>query len=119
MDASTCSPAAAYTSTNDLPGRSPGWLYAGGTSIAAPLLAGAVADAAQAAGHPLGVLGPALYQMHGPGDGITGITSGNTSLPGIPGYPARPGYNLTAGIGTISSISLFSRALARLARGPR
>lgn len=115
MDASMCSPVAAYTSTNVLPGQVPGWVYEAGSSVAAPLFAGAVADAAQAAGQPLGALGPALYQLHGAADGITDVASGTTSLPGIPGYPARPGYDLTTGIGTISSIPLFSRALARLA----
>jgi subtilase family serine protease len=115
MDASFCSPAAAFTSENVMPGRSPGWLYVGGSSIAAPLFAGVVADAAQLAGHPLGVLGPLLYQMRGPGDGITDITSGTTSLPGIPGYQARPGYDLASGLGTIASTGLFARDLARLA----
>jgi subtilase family serine protease len=116
MDASDCSPVAAYTSTNDLPGRSPGWIYVSGTSVAAPLFAGAVADAAQAAGHPLGVLGPALYQLHGGSDGIADVTSGSNTMPGLPGYAARPGYDLPTGIGTVSSITLFSRALARTAR---
>jgi kumamolisin len=115
MDASDCSPVAAYTSTNDLPGRQPGWIYVSGTSVAAPLFAAVVADAAQVAGRPLGVLGPALYQMHGAADGITDVTAGNDSMPGLPGYPARPGYDLPTGIGTVSSITLFSRALARLA----
>lgn len=114
MDASDCSPVAAYTSTSDLPGQHPGWISVSGTSVAAPLFAGAVADAAQAAGHPLGVLGPALYHMHGTADGITDVTAGDDAMPGAPGYHARPGYDLPTGIGTISSIPLFSRALARL-----
>lgn len=113
MDASDCSPVAAYTSTNDLPGRHPGWIYVSGTSVAAPLFAGVAADAAQAAGHPLGVLGPALYRLHGSSDGITDVTSGSNTMPGLPGYAARPGYDLPTGLGTVSSIPLFSRALAR------
>ena len=83
-----------------------------GTSVAAPLFAGVVADAAQAAGHPLGVLGPALYRMHGAADGIADVTAGNDSMPGMPGYPATPGYDLPTGIGTVSSTRLFSMALA-------
>ena len=39
----------------------------GGTSEAAPLFAGLEADAIQAAGHPLGFINPALYQLHGDG----------------------------------------------------
>jgi subtilase family serine protease len=118
MVASDCSPVAAYASTNDLPGRQPGWTYVSGTSVAAPLFAGVAADAAQVAGHPLGVLGPALYQLHGAADGLADVTAGNDSMPGIPGYPARPGYDLPTGIGTVTSITLFSRALARLAGEP-
>jgi subtilase family serine protease len=86
--------------------------------MAAPLLAGLVADAAQEAGHPLGVLGPALYQVHGPCDGIDDITTGTGTIPGIAGYPARPGYDLPAGIGTVSSALRFTTALACLAGRP-
>lgn len=112
MAASDCSPVAAYTSTNDLPGRDPGWIYIAGTSVAAPLFAGVVADAAQAAGHPLGVLGPALYRLRGAADGITDVTDGNDSMPGMTGWSATLGYDLPTGIGTVSSIRLFSTALA-------
>jgi kumamolisin len=115
MDASPCSPVLAYTSTSELPGQHPGWVAMSGTSVAAPLFAGVVADAAQAAGHPLGVLGPALYRMRGTADGVTDITAGTDAMPGLPGYPARPGYDLPTGIGTVASTALFSKALARLA----
>lgn len=47
-------------------GQPPGWADIFGTSVAAPLFAGTVADAAQIAGHRLGVLSPALRRMHGP-----------------------------------------------------
>ena len=111
MDASPCSPILTYITD----GRASGWCRTfSGTSMAAPLLAGLVADAAQAAGHRLGVLGPALYQMHGP-DGIADITTGTDTVPGITGDTARPGYDLPTGIGTISSALRFTTALARLA----
>jgi hypothetical protein len=55
MDASNCSPAAVFEQPL-MPGS--GWGTAQGTSISAPLFAGLVADAAQLAGHRLGVLGP-------------------------------------------------------------
>jgi len=93
---------------------SPGWSDAGGTSVSAPLFAGLVADAAQQAGHALGQINPALYRMHGPGDGITDITRGSNTDHGIPGYPTRPGYDLPTGIGTIASASRFVTALVRL-----
>jgi len=44
-----------------------GWGTAQGTSMSVPLFAALVADAAQLAGHRIGVLGPALYTLHGPG----------------------------------------------------
>jgi hypothetical protein len=72
---------------------SAGWNYAWGSSMSAPLLAGIIADAAQQAGRPLGVINPALYQMHGPADGITDVTRGNDSAHGVPGYSAGPGYD--------------------------
>lgn len=94
---------------------SPGWTSAAGTSVSAPLLAGLVADAAQQAGHSLGLINPALYQMHGSADGITDITRGTNTDHGVPGYPARPGYDLPTGIGTIASATRFVTALIRLA----
>jgi subtilase family serine protease len=115
MDASPCSSVLAYISLSGLPGRRPGWGPVSGTSVAAPLFAGIVADAAQAAGHPLGVLDPALYQLHGTADGIMDITQGTDSMPGHPGYPARPGYDLPTGIGTVDQALPFITALARAA----
>ena len=117
MDGSPCSPARAYTGTARPPRQDPGWVTVSGTSVAAPLFAGLVADAAQHAGHPLGVLGPALYQLHGTADGIGDITGGSDAMPGRPGWPARPGYDLPSGIGTISAALPFIIALAR-ASGP-
>jgi subtilase family serine protease len=92
---------------------SPGWFHAVGTSISAPLLAGIVADAAQLAGHRLGLINPALYRMRGPADGVLDITRGSNTDHGVPGYPAAPGYDLPSGIGTVGSAALFVPALAR------
>jgi subtilase family serine protease len=75
-----------------MPG-SPDWYHAGGTSISAPLFAGITADAVQFAGHRLGRLGPALYQMHGAGDGILDVTQGSNTDHGVRGYSAAPGYD--------------------------
>ena len=51
--------------TQKLPSGAAGYAESaiGGTSLAAPLFAGVVADAEQAAGHPFGFLNPALYGM--------------------------------------------------------
>jgi subtilase family serine protease len=109
MDASECSPVAVYQQA-----WSPaGWGRSQGTSMATALFAALVADAAQAAGHRLGLLGPALYSLRGPGDGLADVTQGNDSLPGMPGWSARPGYSLPAGIGTVGSALPFVTALAR------
>jgi hypothetical protein len=78
------------------------------TSEATPLFAGIVALAARVAGHPLGLINPALYTMsarHLPG--IVDVTSGNNTvsftqdgqLYTVQGYSAREGYSLAAGVG--------------------
>ena len=95
------------------PRTSPGWFHAVGTSVSAPLLAGLAADAAPLAGHPLGLINPALYRMRATADGILDITRGSNTARGVPGYPATPGYDLPSGIGTIGSAALFVPALAR------
>jgi len=83
-----------------------------GTSISAPLFAGLVACADQYAGHRLGVLGPALYRMAGTGDGVLDITHGSNTLGGVPGFTARPGYDLPSGIGAVGDAAQFVPALA-------
>jgi subtilase family serine protease len=110
MDASNCSPAAVFEQPL-IPGS--GWGTAQGTSISAPLFAALVADAAQLAGHRLGVLGPALYSLHGAADGITDVTSGTDTIPGMAGFTTRPGYDLPTGLGTVGNARQFTAALAR------
>jgi subtilase family serine protease len=111
MDASPRTPVQVYDT-----GSESGWLRASGTSIAAPLFAGLATDAAALAGHPLGQLGRVLYQMDSTTDGLQDVTSGTTALPGTSvGYPARAGYDLAAGVGTVTNAALFTAALARQA----
>jgi subtilase family serine protease len=117
VDVSMDALAWAYIKTPGVPS-SAGWFWAGGSSVSAPLFAGLVADAAQQAGHPLGLINPALYQTHGPADGILDITHGSNTLHGVPGYSAGPGYDLPTGIGTISNATAFVTTLARLAQHP-
>jgi subtilase family serine protease len=121
MDASCNSAVAVYAS---FPGSGPDhWQSSCGTSLATPLFAGIVALADQAAGHPLGLINPALYQMlaaHDPG--IVDVVSGNNaqgfSLNGqsvtVPGFSAGPGYDLASGAGTVDAAA-FVPELARLA----
>jgi subtilase family serine protease len=98
----------------------PGWYIFGGTSEATPIFSGIVALADQVAGHPLGLINPALYALgwasqHGDRDtGLVDITTGNNSFAGVTGYDATPGYDLASGWGTIDAAK-FVPALARAA----
>jgi subtilase family serine protease len=111
MDASNCSPVAVFEQPL-MPGS--GWGAAQGTSMSAPLFAALVADAVQLARRRLGVLGPALYSLHGTADGIMDITSGTDAIPGMPGFAAGLGYDLPTGLGTVGDARWFAAALARV-----
>jgi subtilase family serine protease len=84
---------------------------AGGTSASAPFWAGLIALADQEAGHPLGFVNPAIYQIaRGPlyHKAFHDVTTGNnttvltvTSSPvTITGYQAGPGWDPVTGWGT-------------------
>jgi subtilase family serine protease len=84
-----------------------GWTASCGTSESAPMFAAIVALAGQVAGHPLGLINPALYALaagHAPG--IVAVASGNNtvSFSGVTvhGYSVRHGYNLVTGLGTVN-----------------
>ena len=100
-----------------------GWSPECGTSEATPLFAGIVALADQVAGHSLGLINPALYQLaarHQPG--IVRVTRGNNTVSftqggrvqTVTGFAARPGYDLASGLGTVNA-PYFVPELARLA----
>ena len=100
-----------------------GYYLIGGTSLATPLFAGVVAMADQVAGHALGLINPAIYQMVAARDpGLVDVTSGTNTVTGshdghavtIRGFPARPGYDLVTGAGTVNAAD-FVPELARLA----
>jgi subtilase family serine protease len=104
-------------------GEPAGWYPACGTSEATPLFAGIVALADQEAGHPLGVINPALYRMsaqHLPG--VVDVTRGNNTvsfpqggrLHTVRGFRALPGYDLASGVGTVDA-RYFVLELARAA----
>lgn len=81
-----------------------GWVGAGGTSAASPLVAGLVADVADTCAGRLGDLAPGLYAAASqtPGAALASVTSGTNDLTGAtgPNYAAGPGYNLASGLGT-------------------
>jgi len=100
------------------PGGIRGWAVTGGTSAATPLFAGVVAIADQYAGRRLGLLNPALYALAaaGQGHGIVDVTTGTSAVEAVPGFPARGGYDLATGLGTVDAEQLVV-ALATPASG--
>ncbi len=79
----------------------------GGTSISAPIWAGIMAIVNQKAGHSLGFINPALYQIglsSKAASDFNDITSGNNTqtVKGtvVPGYPAVAGWDPITGFGT-------------------
>jgi hypothetical protein len=71
-----------------------------------------VALADQVAGHPIGLINPALYRlsaMRAPG--IADVTSGGNTVSfrqggkyhTVRGFRARPGYDLASGVGTVNA----------------
>lgn len=97
----------------------PGWHLIAGTSESCPIMSGVVALAAQAAGHRLGTINPALYQLGRASTnprlakftGIQDVTVGNISDNGVTGPSAGPGYDMATGWGTIDG-AWFVPALA-------
>jgi subtilase family serine protease len=92
-------------------GGPPGWYVVCGTSEATPLFSGIVALADQYAGHDLGVINPALYELSANGaPGIVDITKGNNTVTfpqggtnhTVRGFDALPGYDLASGVGTVN-----------------
>jgi len=89
------------------PGGGYEYIGAGGTSAAAPFWAALIALADQEAGHPLGFVNPAIYQIaRGPDyhKAFHDITTGNNtvSINGVTvtGYQAGPGWDPVTGWGT-------------------
>jgi subtilase family serine protease len=91
-------------------GQAPGWYPTCGTSEATPLFAGVVSLADQVAGHPLGLINPALYRLSAAkAPGIVDVSSGSNTvsfaqggtLHTVTGFTAAPGYDLASGVGTI------------------
>ncbi len=100
----------------------PGWYVVGGTSEASPLTAGIISLADQVAGHGLGQINRALYQMgDGSGSGLQDVTLGNNgvtwtdsngNMHTLPGFTAGPGYDLASGLGTPWAPSFVAQLVA-------
>ncbi len=89
--------------------KSRGWMRVGGTSLAAPVIAGIYG----LAGNATSTQWPAAYAYSHLGTGAFHdvATGTNTSKRGCDGFPARctarPGYDLPTGVGTPNGISGF------------
>jgi len=110
MEASCRSSVAIYGSFYG--GGSGHWSTLCGTSLATPLFAGIVALADQYAGHALGLINPAIYQIEASHErGIVAVTKGNNSQTftqngrsyTVRGFSARKGYDLVTGVGTVNA----------------
>ena len=64
------------------------------------------------AGHPLGLINPALYRLAAEGAlGIVDVRSGNNTVTfsqggqerTVRGFTATPGYDLASGVGTVNA----------------
>jgi subtilase family serine protease len=99
-----------------------GWSLTCGTSEATPEFAAIVALADQAAGHWLGLINPTLYTLLAKrAPGLVDVTAGNNTVSfyqgtaakpdKITGFPARKGYDLVTGAGTVNA-STFVYELA-------
>ncbi len=104
-------------------GEPAGWYPTCGTSEATPLFSAVVALADQWAGHSLGLINPALYQLSAErAPGIVDVTSGNNTVSftqngknyTVKGYSATKGYDLASGVGTVNG-AYFVPELARAA----
>jgi subtilase family serine protease len=98
-----------------------GFYLIGGTSEASPLFSGIVAIADQMAGHGLGLINPALYQMAAAGaPGIVDVTGGTSTVTfpqggkehTVLGWDAKVGYDLASGLGTIDAARFVPELVA-------
>ena len=92
-----------------------GNLYSvGGTSAAAPSLAGMMALVDQKANARQGLANSVLYplasrQASGGAAIFHDIASGNNSVPGVPGFSATKGYDLASGLGSVDANLLVTQ----------
>ena len=87
-----------------------GWVSLGGTSAAAPTWAAltVLADASSACtGAKVGFANAAIYGAAATGyrSRFNDVTSGSNSSGSVPGFPARPGFDMASGLGSPSSLT--------------
>ena len=121
MSAAVNGGAILYIGTDANNGDPGGFDFVGGTSESSPTFSGIVALADQLAGHSLGLLNPAIYQLnaeHAPG--LVDVTHGTNTVTfeqsgkeqTVVGWHAKPGYDLASGVGGIDA-ALFVPELVK------
>ncbi len=92
------------------------WFIIGGTSAGSPQWAGLIAIADQMAGHDLGYINPALYQIAANparyASDFYDVTLGTNQTTSIPGYAASPGWDAVTGLGTPNVANLLPDLIA-------
>jgi subtilase family serine protease len=96
---------------------STGWYDIGGTSLASPEWAGLVALADNLAGHDLGLLNPALYEVASnpalyASDFFDVTTGNNHASADVPGFNATTGWDPVTGLGTPNAATLLPALVA-------
>jgi len=95
---------------------STGWYDIGGTSASSPQWAGLLAIADQMAGHNLGYINPALYQIaNNPSKYAADFFDVTVNCNGsatIPGYCASQGWDAVTGLGTPNAAKLIPDLIA-------
>jgi len=95
---------------------STGWYDIGGTSASAPQWAGLIAIADQMAGHNLGYINPALYQIaNNPAQyaaDFFDVTANCNQTTSIAGYCASTGWDAVTGLGTPNAAKLLPDLIA-------
>jgi hypothetical protein len=107
---------AAHTPYLIIQGHTPnvlGLVGASGTSAAAPSFAGIMALVVQKTGSPQGNANMVLYPMAntqyaGGAAVFNDVTSGNNSVPGVPGFSAGVGYDQATGWGSVNAANLVN-----------
>lgn len=107
---------AAHTPYLVIQGHTPnvlGLVGASGTSAASPSFAGIMALVVQKTGSPQGNANNVLYSMAntqfaGGAAVFNDITSGNNSVPNVPGFSAGVGYDQTTGWGSVNAANLVN-----------
>jgi subtilase family serine protease len=100
-----------------------GWQVFGGTSAAAPLMAGYTADANSFSlangGRRMGFANPFLYRQFADPVMFHDITSGTNSIHRGTTFSARPGYDLATGMGSIDVTAMATALAAYTGGAPR